>query len=71
MANEDKKGVIAKIIKLFLEFLIAALVAWFGGSCVRNYKAPLKCLVSSVKPISAVALLPAKQKIYGLSYWIY
>lgn len=38
MANDDKKNVWAKIIKLFLEFLIAALVAWFGSGCVRNIK---------------------------------
>lgn len=37
MANDnDKSKVIAKIVKLFLEFLIAAVVAWFGASCVRS-----------------------------------
>lgn len=35
MENETKGKTIAKIVKLFLEFLIAAVVAWFGSSCVR------------------------------------
>lgn len=39
MANEnDKSKVIAKIVKLFLEFLIAAVVAWFGASCTNVVK---------------------------------
>lgn len=41
MANENDKGkVIAKIVKLFLEFLIAAVVAWFGASCTHNFIKP-------------------------------
>lgn len=41
MANSDDKGkVIAKIVKLFLEFLIAAVVAWFGASCTHNFIKP-------------------------------
>lgn len=39
MSNDDSKGkVIAKIVKLFLEFLIAAVVAWFGASCSSRVK---------------------------------
>lgn len=41
MANsEDKSKVVAKIVKLFLEFLIAAVVAWFGASCTHNFFKP-------------------------------
>lgn len=35
MSNDKKSGNWVKIIKLFLEFLLAAIVAWFGGSCSR------------------------------------
>lgn len=35
MANEESKSKTwFKVIKLFLEFLIAALTAWFASSCV-------------------------------------
>ena len=71
MASNDKKGVIAKIIKLFLEFLIAALVAWFGSGCVRKVKPIYKCHVISSKVTSVVAIRPVKKQIYDLSYWIY
>lgn len=38
--SEDKKNPWPKVIKLFLEFLIAAITAFFAASCVR-YGLPL------------------------------
>lgn len=35
MSTTEKKSPWPKIIKLFLEFLIAALTAFFASSCVR------------------------------------
>lgn len=37
MSNNEKPKW-SKIVKLFLEFLIAALVAWFGSSCSLSAK---------------------------------
>lgn len=35
MASSETKDKIIKVVKLFLEFLLAAVVAWFGASCSK------------------------------------